>query len=503
MGPYTFIEGNTPGSVTDWSSHQNNSGNDVFYFSFTQLAMQLVLSADHQTMISCQIIDTYWSFPRKAIDPLREEVRSIMRTALGDDSCNVREFDLQIAILQMLEAIHEFELGQGSSKPEKYERGYAADEVSDWNEVINNPFGLDVSTIQDTAYSILRKTPEELTAGIPKEWRVIHMESVLRHDLVRRFWNYQESLKTDLKLCGTSLRDRIPPHSKLGGQVRAQLSQESILQDMISPRVTFHGTPLQSVGSIVRHGFKMPGNIVEGKAVASPRSGIAFDRGIYSSQEAFYAISYARGQREMTPVGMLPSMRLFVCATIMGRTYTGSDGRHGPLIEGYDSHFDGGFEYIVHDERAIIPCYVIHLDLGSEAAKQALKDVQTDPEEFHNLAKTKKRPEAKSTAPGDIQREKEARKAAALKWFPYGFGPAMGTRFVIEEVGEISDDEEEYGDWQADKHGYSNSYLEKNTVWDDEDGEYYDENGNLVKEKRRLMDQYQHATRAYKNKRGA
>ncbi|RKK70594.1 hypothetical protein BFJ69_g11669 [Fusarium oxysporum] len=272
---------------------------------------------------------------------------------------------------------------------------------------------------------------------------------------------------------------------------------------MVSPRVTFHGTPLQSVGSIVRHGFKMPGNIVEGKVVASPRSGIAFDRGIYSSQEAFYAISYARGQREMTPVGMLPSMRLFVCATIMGRTYTGSDGRHGPLIEGYDSHFDGGFEYIVHDERAIIPCYVIHLDLGSEAAKQALKDVQTNPEEFHNLAKTKKRPEAKSTAPGDTQREKEARKAAALKWFPYGFGPAMGTRFVIEEVGEISDDEEEYGDWQADKHGYSNSYLEKNTVWDDEDGEYYDENGNLVKEKRRLMDQYQHATRAYKNKRGA
>lgn len=151
----------------------------------------------------------------------------------------------------------------------------------------------------------------------------------------------------------------------------------------------------------------------------------------------------------------------------------------------------------------MIPCYVIHLDLGSEAAKQALKDVQANPEEFCNLAKTKKRPGAKSTAPGDIQREKEARKAAALKWFPYGFGPATGTTFVIEEVGEISDDEEEYGDWQADKHGYSNAYVEKNTVWDDEGWEYYDENGNLVKGKRRLMDQYQHATRAHKNKRGA
>ncbi|RBQ74672.1 hypothetical protein FVER14953_20314 [Fusarium verticillioides] len=70
-----------------------------------------------------------------------------MRTVLGDDSCHIRGFDLQIAILQMLEAIHGFELPQQSSKPEKYEKGYAADEVSDWNQNINNPFGLDVSTI--------------------------------------------------------------------------------------------------------------------------------------------------------------------------------------------------------------------------------------------------------------------------------------------------------------------------------------------------------------------
>ncbi|KAF9770691.1 hypothetical protein IL306_011706 [Fusarium sp. DS 682] len=460
--------------------------------------MQLVLSADHQTMIVCQVIDTYRSYSRKSIDPLREEVRHIMRTAFGDESSHVRDFDLQTTILRALEIVHGFELVQSSQKQEIYQKGYAADEIADWNEVVNNPFGLDVSTIQDTAYNILQKTPEELTAGIPKQWRVIHMESVLRHDLVQRFWNYQKTLQAKIEWCKTRLRDRLAPHSKLDGQVRAQLSKEVIIQDMITPRVTFHGTPLQSVGSIVRHGFKMPGNIIDGNLIASPRSGIAFDRGIYSSQEAFYAMSYARGNREMTPIGMLPSMRLFVCAKIMGRTYTGSDGRHGPLIEGYDSHFDGGFEYIAHDERAILPCYVIHLDLGSEAAKQALKDVQSNPEEFCHT-KTNKRPEAKSTAPGDIKREKEARKAAALKWFPYGFGPATGTRFVIEEVGETSDDEEEYGDWQADKHGYSGSSMEQSTgVWDEAEWEYYDENGNLVKGKRRLMDQYQHATRSQK-----
>lgn len=38
--------------------------------------------------------------------------------------------------------------------------------------------------------------------------------------------------------------------------------------------------------------------------------------------------------------------------------------------------------------------------------------------------------------------------ARASKWFPYGYGPATNGRFVVEEVGEVDDDEEEYGDYQ-------------------------------------------------------
>jgi hypothetical protein len=83
-----------------------------------------------------------------------------------------------------------------------------------------------------------------------------------------------------------------------------------------------------------------------------------------------------------------------------------------------------------------------------------------------------------------------------MKWFPYGFGPATGTRFVIEEVGDISDDEEEYGEWQADKHGFSNTYMKNAGVWDEAEGqqhaEEYDDDGNPVKRKGLLMDQYQH-----------
>ena len=59
--------------------------------------------------------------------------------------------------------------------------------------------------------------------------------------------------------------------------------------------------------------------------------------------------------------------------------------------------------------------------------------------------------EAESQAPGDVQRRKEALIAKAAKYFPYGYGPKQGANFVVEDVGEVSEDEEEYGEYQADR----------------------------------------------------
>jgi hypothetical protein len=41
--------------------------------------------------------------------------------------------------------------------------------------------------------------------------------------------------------------------------------------------------------------------------------------------------------------------------------------------------------------------------------------------------------------------------ARASKYFPYGYGPATGSSFVVEDVGEIDDDEEEDGEYQKDR----------------------------------------------------
>jgi hypothetical protein len=34
------------------------------------------------------------------------------------------------------------------------------------------------------------------------------------------------------------------------------------------------------------------------------------------------------------------------------------------------------------------------------------------------------------------------------KWFPFGCGPASGTSYVIENRGEVSEDEENYASYQ-------------------------------------------------------
>lgn len=161
-------------------------------------------------------------------------------------------------------------------------------------------------------------------------------------------------------------------------------------------------------------------------------------------------------------------MRLFVCATIMGRTLTQKKGTgrdstiHGPRVPGYDSHFDGSYELIVHDDAAILPCYVIHLDFGAEAAKQAILEAQADPFAFEQTNQVKKEPHPKliAQAAGDLARIAAAKKGAALKNLPFGFGPA-GKDFVVEDVAPVDDDEEEYGDWQSDRHGFFKTGLDQ------------------------------------------
>lgn len=491
-----FLSNHIPPPVTTWSQDTANDLNEhTFHFEFPPFTLQLCLSINHQHFLSSRVLDTHSAIPRRILDPLRQHVRSIFLALYNNnkeeenESCGVKEADLQVAILQALEHLsaHHEEASKSSNNKNtpnvkttpSQNKGYSASEVSSWDDIVSNPIGLDVSTIRDTASFLLGMTPAQIAEQIPQTWRIIHMESIMREDLLKRFTRYREHLREFLQY-QPDLRTKLPPLSALQKRYLSGIPMDDILDDMVKPRVTFHGTNLRAVRSIIRNGFLLPGQIVDGKRVESPRSGIAFNRGIYSSQSASYAMSYASGQRELTPLGVLPSMRLFVCATVMGRTYVDKPGSsssssklgsvHGPLVSGYDSAFDGGYEFIVHEPRGMLPIYVIHLDLGSEMAQQSIRAMQLNPAAAFRAEAFARKQQAASRSsrlrqgsedgdddddsPGGRKRRQLALKAAAMKWFPYGFGTATGTSFVIEEIGEVSDDSETYGDWQEDKHAY-------------------------------------------------
>jgi hypothetical protein len=76
-----------------------------------------------------------------------------------------------------------------------------------------------------------------------------------------------------------------------------------------------------------------------------------------------------------------------------------------------------------------------------------------------------------NATPATKQTKKEVLKAAASNWFPHGYGLATGTNFVIEEIGAVSDDEEDYGEFQ-DLHGqwedeYVRPEFEKSSWFDE------------------------------------
>lgn len=156
-------------------------------------------------------------------------------------------------------------------------------------------------------------------------------------------------------------------------------------------------------------------------------------------------------------------LKLIACAMITGvaRYMTREDGwrDYNTPYPGAHCHAANNLmEYVVFDEAQIIPCYVIHLDLGRDAARY-ITNLSKDPIQYINDYRQQQRKQEHAEkklgltvlGPGDLKRQKQALMAKAQKYFPYGFGAASGPKFVVEAVADVSEDEEEYGVYQKDR----------------------------------------------------
>ncbi|KAI8963799.1 hypothetical protein F5Y11DRAFT_130180 [Daldinia sp. FL1419] len=305
-------------------------------------------------------------------------------------------------------------------------------------------------TASETAYYFLRQTPQEICSQIPSSYRVLYVEEVIRSDLAGKFFKKQMEIKERLSEYST-----ITLHGCVPASLHHIKRKEVYIDHLVKPTMTFHGTQRQLVPSIVRYGFLKPGQRNPGtNQEHGIRCGSTYGRGIYSSPSADFALSYTGNACQATKPNEYFGIKLFVCATIMGRTadvYREDNWRdQGRAYPGADSHISNrGLEYIVFNSAQILPIYVIHIDWGRDNYEHFYK-LPSNPTGFVPTEKTRHPKLLEGVRwPGDVQREKASVFARATKWFPYGYGPSTGSKFVVEEVGEVDEDEEEYGDYQA------------------------------------------------------
>jgi hypothetical protein len=446
-----LIETHLPSDVVVWDYQDDQS----WLFRYPEVDLRLVTSSDSASFfLPVEVVNRNYTLERTVIDPLRVDLRHLIAQE-GPRLTSFYEFALLVLrLLEETSACLQIWRGEDIVKSSDWQPWKPA-QVRSWQDVLDNPVGVDLTSIKDTAHYILGKTPEQICAKLPDRVRVLHVESVLRNDLVERFFTCRAEMRQRLRTRPNGELSRSIPHDAQN-QMK---NHEEMVDYLTTPRLTFHGTGRNVIHSIVRYGFTKPGGrIGDTEDKLSVRCGSTYGRGIYCSPSPEFSLNYSGHWATPTKKDEIASMKLVVCGVLMGRTagLTRDDNwrKHSEAMPQADSHVaNSEFEYIVFDEAQIVPCYVLHLDWGAEAARAFLESIPEDSGEWVAQQKKKTHPRLvpKVTYAGDVERERAAKRAAAAKWFPYGYGPAKGTRFVIEEIGETSDDEENYGEYQDAK----------------------------------------------------
>ncbi|KAI0156776.1 ADP-ribosylation [Xylariaceae sp. FL1272] len=398
---------------------------------------------------------------RNSVISLRETLRTIVEAAEftnnlsrwrnRQEECDMGVFEPVQVVLNLAKTMREHVKDWQSTRPghvreqEELKGSYLPFDT----KALSNTYLTSTTTTNNLAYQLLGHTPQDICTMLPSYYRVLHVEEIIRTDLAAAFSARREKLRQDLS------QKSFESLKVFVNRTERNWRKEDIVERLCTPRITFHGTQRHFVPSIVRYGFLTPGEKnPETKMVHDIRCGSTYGRGIYSSPDAGFSLSYTDWECHRTKPNEYFGIKLLVCATLMGRTaqiFREDNWRsQNQPYPGADSHVgNGGYEYIVFSPAQILPVYVIHIDWGANNAKH-FAGLPDDPAAYVPPKVNKTHPKLLANVrwPADIQREKELALARARKYFPYGFGPATGNRFVIEEIGEIDDDEEVYGDYQ-------------------------------------------------------
>ncbi|MCJ1472058.1 hypothetical protein MMC13_000703 [Lambiella insularis] len=430
-----LIISNVPPEVEQWEVSLKTG----FAFSYPELSLR-VQSISQHTGLPLQHSVENQELSRKMVDPLRVLLRHV-----ANDHGNSVEPSLFASVMVVLRILEEttFYLRAHRLSPSGGER----------LDALRSRYRQPDENI-DTAYHWLKKTSKEICDDILPDFRIIHVEPVIRSDLSRRFRAMQDSLRNTLSSGNLAdLKKHIPAGLRRARNGKAFQIQDAV-EYLTTPQLTFHGTSRQVVGSIVQYGFLKPGDVhpATGKPLGV-RCGSTYGRGIYTSPSPSFSLMYSNRNAKLTTPSVIPGLKLLVCATLMGRVahmYREDNWREMSLpYPGADSHVaNDKMEYIVFNSAQVLPCYVLHIDWRDNDDPQGFLVRQINAAR-NNKPHPKLAPE--TLFPGDKERLKQERLAQASKFFAYGFGPVSGKNIVIQEIEEIDDDEEDYGEYQENR----------------------------------------------------
>lgn len=303
---------------------------------------------------------------------------------------------------------------------------------------------------------------------IPKGWDVMYVENVMRADLAKRFEAMQRHF---FKI---HVASKI---AKFGSETEGNiLKANPTLAKLADVMINFHGTRMGAIESIVNQGLMMPST--DKNAKVRVRTGARYGRGIYSTRNMELALNYAENGRVNEY-----SVKIIVVAVLPGLRNVILDGEEpwgGGLIDkdkndkpkGYNSHeSEDGDQTVVFNAAQILPLYVLHLmerkkrvesnvaDLGrgdkTDEVKRQMRDImeqygvgaidELEEKRRHGGSSSQTKKKAGMAALAEAERKKILT-ALARKNLPFGFGPA-GSNFVVEEIAEYSDDDEDFDEY--------------------------------------------------------
>lgn len=313
------------------------------------------------------------TLPRLVIHGLREELRQIIvddrKPSILDEWNHRAERDslepvgfLLTALRLVTATISRLQDFRAEAKYWRNSGGLPSSLLSSYAKALDNDTGN-----QDSILDLLGKTPEHICALVPSEFKVLHIEKVIRRDLARDFHSQTLRIHDQLnEFSATHLRKNIPVNHRFRLK-----SKEAMVDHLLQPHLTFHGTQRHVIPSIVRNGFLLPGDLNPlSNTEHGIRCGNTYGRGIYSSPSAHFALSYSDNEATATDISQYDGLKLIACATIMGVAAHVSSadnfrGRDHP-VEGATSHVGyGEMEYIVFNRAQILPCKYISASFSS------------------------------------------------------------------------------------------------------------------------------------------